>query len=952
MAPGFESLLGGWPNTHFTSPLPAPPPSPVRVDQFAAKLSAVVGADNAHFDAVARDDLHRTTLPHGTRPLGRVRPAQASEVAEVVRIAAEHGVKTQPISCGKNWGYGDMCAPSDGWLIVDLGRMNQIREINEELGYAVIEPGVTQGELYERLEGTRLLLDATGAGPDASIVGNILQRGFGHTPYGDRFRHTCGFEVVLPDGQIAETGFGQLPGARAKRVFPWGQGPWWDGMLTQSHWGIVTAACVWLMPRPDVIRGFAMVLPDESKLGALIAGLRELRLNGTIRSTVHVANDLRVVSSRMDYPWEQCEGQTPMPFHVRQQIRREQGLGAWNMVGGLYGTRGEVNAAQRVVRRQLKSVGMVHFFDQAKLTLAKRLAGACTWSRLGRQAMEHLNNVENGFDLIRGVPNREHLNGVHWRAKRRAADVRETGLIWVSPILPMTGKDVDRMENIVYPIFSRHGFDPLITLTSITERALCCVMSINYDKAEEADVERAQQCASEMKAALAAAGYYSYREPSVPIRNDQTDTAEPSNGKPEAPAVVKRRKKCLVFSEGISYCHVVRPLVIAGWLRELPLSMTVACTARHRQLFEDAGFETLEIQTADPQKIYQRLAHGGTLYTKEELLEYYRQDDRLLNEISPDLVLSDFRFTLQQLAKAKRIPSIGITSASCHPNFEMPKTTPNAFLKPSFVPPRWFDAIQRTPLGALAQRAIVRKLSQPYQQASKAYGLPVLESFFEYASQGDLCLLSDHPDVMPLRTLRPQDMYLGPIIWEREESLPEGIVRLLEEQDGPLIYITVGTQDSMKLDFLDPLLQQLTARGYRVVLSKGRREFDVQHQHDELCVVDFVNESKLLPHVDVYLCHGSALSVYNGIYHGVPMIAIPAQPDQHFHADAVVRLGLGQCVRPAELRADELLETISQILSGPRAAEFKSMKSKLQASSTTPILAEAITQFLTNASDT
>ena len=63
-----------------------------------------------------------------------------------------------PISRGKNWGYGDTCAPCDGAAIIDLSRMNRIVEVNTELGYAVIEAGVSQQQLHDylRSNNTRL----------------------------------------------------------------------------------------------------------------------------------------------------------------------------------------------------------------------------------------------------------------------------------------------------------------------------------------------------------------------------------------------------------------------------------------------------------------------------------------------------------------------------------------------------------------------------------------------------------------------------------------------------------------------------------------------------------------------------------------------------------------------------------------------------------------------------
>ena len=143
-------------------------------------------------------------------------------------------------------------------MVVDLSRMNRILECNAELGYVVVEPGVSQQQLYDhvRQAAPGYWVDCTGAGPDASIVGNAVERGFGHTPYGDHVRTSCGMEVVLANGEVLRTGFGHYAGARTAQVYPYGVGPVLDGLFTQSNFGIVTRLGVWLYPKPEAFRFF------------------------------------------------------------------------------------------------------------------------------------------------------------------------------------------------------------------------------------------------------------------------------------------------------------------------------------------------------------------------------------------------------------------------------------------------------------------------------------------------------------------------------------------------------------------------------------------------------------------------------------------------------------------------------------------------------------------------
>ena len=60
-------------------------------------------------------------------------------------------------------------------------------------------------------------------------------------------------------------------------------------------------------------------------------------------------------------------------------------------------------------------------------------------------------------------------------------------------------------------ILLRHGFEPQLSITLITERALICVISISYDRDVPGEDAHAQECFDELKAELARAGYPPYR---------------------------------------------------------------------------------------------------------------------------------------------------------------------------------------------------------------------------------------------------------------------------------------------------------------------------------------------------------------------------------------------------------------------------------------------------------
>ncbi|MEA3365019.1 MAG: FAD-dependent oxidoreductase, partial [Candidatus Hydrogenedentes bacterium] len=259
------------------------------VDGAIKAWSVVLGDANVRTSPEILDRYARTTQDTAPRPSCILFPESTAQVQEIVRIAGEHGVVVYPISRGRNWGYGDACAPTPGAAIVDFSRMNRILEVNTELAYALIEPGVTQGQLYAYLaeNNTGLWMDSTGAGPESSFVGNTLDRGFGHTRYGDHFQTCCGMEVVLADGRVLKTGFGHFPNAKAVHVYRYGVGPFLDGIFCQSNFGIVTKIGLWLMPEPEDFCFFFCTLKKGQDFERLVDALRPFRIRGMLNSAIH-----------------------------------------------------------------------------------------------------------------------------------------------------------------------------------------------------------------------------------------------------------------------------------------------------------------------------------------------------------------------------------------------------------------------------------------------------------------------------------------------------------------------------------------------------------------------------------------------------------------------------------------------------------------------------------------
>ncbi len=447
-----------------------------------------------------------------------LRPSTSVEIQKCLKIANQYGVPVYPVSSGKNWGYGSKVPTGDGCALMELGKMNRILDFSEELAYVTMEPGVTQRQLYEFLQEqkSRLWLDCNASCVESTLVGNTMERGFGHTPYGDHFAQVCGLEVVLPTGEIIHTGFGKFPNAAAAPVYRWGLGPYLDGLFTQSNLGIVTKMTFWLMPAPEYFQAFFFSVSEDHQLADLIDALRPLRLDGTIKSAVHIGNDYKVLCALRQYPWQEAKGVTPLPTEVMAKFAQDWDFGAWNGSGGIYGTKKQVAEAHRLIAKALKGkVRRLQFLDDRTLKIADCLAKP--FQKLtGSHLPELLKLMHPVYGLMKGLPTDSQLASTYWRKKspipeKPDPDRDGCGLIWCAPVAPLLGKHAAAINKIVRETLLKYNFEPQQSMTLLTERVLDCIITIGYDRQVEGEDEQALNCYQELMETLTKSGYYPYR---------------------------------------------------------------------------------------------------------------------------------------------------------------------------------------------------------------------------------------------------------------------------------------------------------------------------------------------------------------------------------------------------------------------------------------------------------
>lgn len=478
--------------------------------------------DAAVMDAVAASARYgRCTTGVGRQVLGAVRPHKAAEVPELVRIAARTRVPLHPISTGHNWGYGTALPARDGCVVVDLSRLTEIRKFDSESGVITLEPGVTQGMLADFLdrEGHPFMVPVTGAGPTCSIVGNALERGYGITPYSDHFAAMTALEAVLPDGRVYRPALSEIGGEQVDHAFKWGIGPYLDGLFAQGGFGVVTAMTIVLAHRPEAVKAFLFSIDPHESLGEGVVAVRDVvaRLPGVVGG-INLMNTHRVLAMSVAYPREQLDADDVIPDSLLYELASRHGVRAWTGFGTLYGTARVVRAAQRDVRAALRGVATGLVFLSP--TAARRLCTMATWlpAKLYRRFGRRFEMLDSALQLVAGRPNETALPLAYWKsgavpgAGQPLDPARDgCGLIWYAPLVPTKPECVRRYVELVTRVMREHSLEPLITLTTLSDRCFDSSVPLLFDRGSASAVARAQACYRALLDAGQREGFLPYR---------------------------------------------------------------------------------------------------------------------------------------------------------------------------------------------------------------------------------------------------------------------------------------------------------------------------------------------------------------------------------------------------------------------------------------------------------
>jgi len=240
--------------------------------QALSEITSIVGKENiltAKEDCMcySYDATNQKFLPEAV-----VFPLTTRQITEIMSWANLHSIPVIPRGAGSGFVGGSL--PVAGGVVVTFTKMNRIIKIEPENLTATVEPGVVTGDFQREVEKLGLFYPPDPASLKFSTMGGntaVCAGGPRCVKYGVTKNYILGLEVVLPTGEIINTGVKTHKGVAGYDLTSLFVGS--EGTL-----GIITAITVKLIPLPPAKKCMLGIFPRIEDATVTVSSIIQARI--------------------------------------------------------------------------------------------------------------------------------------------------------------------------------------------------------------------------------------------------------------------------------------------------------------------------------------------------------------------------------------------------------------------------------------------------------------------------------------------------------------------------------------------------------------------------------------------------------------------------------------------------------------------------------------------------
>lgn len=204
-------------------------------------------------------------------PEAVVLPRNAQQVQAAVLFCARNHIPF--VSRGAGTGLSGGALPAAGGIVISLARMNRILEVDIANRFVVVEPGVVNAHVTQRVapQGYFYAPDPSSQSV-CTIGGNVAENSGGAhcLKYGFTVTHVLALEVVLPSGELVKLGSPTLdtPGYDLAGVF----------VGSEGTLGVATNVTLRIVKRPEAVQTLLAAFDSVHAAGQTVSDIIAARM--------------------------------------------------------------------------------------------------------------------------------------------------------------------------------------------------------------------------------------------------------------------------------------------------------------------------------------------------------------------------------------------------------------------------------------------------------------------------------------------------------------------------------------------------------------------------------------------------------------------------------------------------------------------------------------------------
>lgn len=166
------------------------------------------------------------------------------------------------------------------------------------------------------------------------------------------------------------------------------------------------------------------------------------------------------------------------------------------------------------------------------------------------------------------------------------------------------------------------------------------------------------------------------------------------------------------------------------------------------------------------------------------------------------------------------------------------------------------------------------------------------------------------------RVDRERYTFVGPVIGDRSHQ------GAWPAPDRPLLLVSLGSAYTDRPAFWRDCIAAMHGTGWTTVLAVGPyvAPADLGPVPDDVVVREWVPQLAVLAHASAFVTHAGMGGCSEGLWSGVPMVAVPQAADQFVNGPRLAEIGVGEHLPAGEVTPERLRETVLRIASSPAVA--------------------------------